>query len=159
MWTGMRIVRADQAQRALLDQVEEAEAAAQVALGDRDDQAQVGLDHLPLRQHVAALDPLRQLDLLGGGEQLHLADRAQVEAQRVKARLDRQVEVVLLGLAALLLLVGADPVLGDHVDAMLDQVAVQAGDLLLGDLGLFERQGDLLEGEIAALAAPGGEAP
>src|SRR5437773_972774 len=31
----------DQAERALLDQVEEAQAAAQVALGDRDDEAQV----------------------------------------------------------------------------------------------------------------------
>ena len=40
---------ADQAERAFLDQVEEGEAAAEVALGDRDDEAEVGLDHLRLR--------------------------------------------------------------------------------------------------------------
>ena len=85
--------RADQPEAALLDQVEEAQPAAQIAFRDRDDEAQVGLDHLPLGQHVAALDPLRQFDLLGGGQQLDLADRAQVEAQAVEARFDRQVEL------------------------------------------------------------------
>ncbi len=38
-----------QAERALLDQVEERHAEAAVALGDRDDEAQVRLDHAPLR--------------------------------------------------------------------------------------------------------------
>ena len=85
--------RADQAERALLDQVEEREPAAQVALRDRDDEAEVRLDHLRLRGHVAALDPLRQVDLLVGGEQRHLADLAQVEPQRVERRLDREVEL------------------------------------------------------------------
>ena len=88
---------ADQPERPLLDQVEERQAAAQVALGDRDDEAQVGLDHLLLGAHVAALDPLRETDLLVGREQVHAADRAQVEAQRVEARLDRQVDLGLLG--------------------------------------------------------------
>src|SRR5258708_2516046 len=36
---------ADQAERALLDQVEERQALVAVVLGDRDDQAQVRLDH------------------------------------------------------------------------------------------------------------------
>src|SRR3712207_1515255 len=89
--------RADQAERALLDQVEEREPAAEVALRDRDDKAQVGLDHVLLRGHVATLDPLRELDLLGGGQELHAADRAQVQPQRVEARLDRQVDLWLLG--------------------------------------------------------------
>ena len=40
--------RADEAQRALLDEVQEGQAAAEVALGDRDDEAQVGLDHVRL---------------------------------------------------------------------------------------------------------------
>ena len=35
---------------------------------------------------------------------------------------------------------------------MFDQVRVQAGDLLLGHLHLLECGGDLLEGEVAALA-------
>jgi hypothetical protein len=39
------------------------------------------------------LNPLRQLDLLVGGEQLDAADRAQVQAQRVEAGLDREVEL------------------------------------------------------------------
>ena len=52
-----------------------------------------------------------------------------------------------------LLLVSADAVLGDHFDAVLDQLGVQAGDLLLGHLDLLQCGGDLLEGEVAALAA------
>ena len=58
-----------------------------------------------------------------------------------------------VGLAAALLFVSADAVLGDHVDAVLDQVRVEAGDLLLGDLHLLQRRRDLLEGQVAALAA------
>ena len=56
--------RADQAQGPLLDQVEEGQALVAVVLGDRDDQAQVRLDHLLLGVEVTALDPLRELDLL-----------------------------------------------------------------------------------------------
>src|SRR5229473_7856571 len=70
---------ANQAERALLDQVEEREATADVRLRDRDDEPQVRLDHLRLRRHVAALDPLRQQDLLLGRQQRHLADRARSE--------------------------------------------------------------------------------
>ena len=88
--------RADQPERALLDQVEERQPAAEVALRDRDDQAQVRLDHLLLGDHVAALDALGQADLFVGGEQVHPPDRAQVEPQRVEARLDRQVDLRLL---------------------------------------------------------------
>jgi hypothetical protein len=73
--------RPDQAERALLNQIEEAEAAAEIRLRDRDDEAKVRLDHLRLRGHVAALDPLRQIDLLVGGQQRHLPDLAQVEPE------------------------------------------------------------------------------
>src|SRR5829696_7114311 len=65
---------ADEAERALLDEVQERQALVAVVLGDRDDQAQVGLDHLLLRVEVAALDPAREVDLLLGGEQADLAD-------------------------------------------------------------------------------------
>jgi hypothetical protein len=75
---------ADQPERSFLDQVEEAEPAAQIALRDRDDEAKIGLGHLRLRAHVSALDPLRQIDLLVGGQQRNLPDLAQVEAQRVE---------------------------------------------------------------------------
>jgi hypothetical protein len=49
--------RAVQAGCALLDQVEEGKAAAAIALGDRDDEAQVRVDHLLLGSEVATLDP------------------------------------------------------------------------------------------------------
>src|SRR3954449_11797170 len=70
---------ADEAEAALLDQVEEAETAAEVALRDRNDEAKVRLGHLRLRAHVAALDPLREAHLLVGGQELHLADLAEVQ--------------------------------------------------------------------------------
>ena len=69
----------------------------EVALGDRDDEAQVGLDHVGLGHHVAALDALGQLDLLLCGQQRHAPDRAQVEPQRVEAGLDGEVDLGLLG--------------------------------------------------------------
>src|SRR5439155_6069063 len=47
-----------EAERPLLDQVEERHAQAAVALRDRDDQAEVGLDHLALGPIVAPLDRL-----------------------------------------------------------------------------------------------------
>ena len=65
---------AHETDRPLLDQVEEGQALVAVALGDRDDEAEVRLDHRLLRAVVAALDALRELDLLGRGEERHLAD-------------------------------------------------------------------------------------
>src|SRR5207244_11092243 len=106
---------------------------------------------------------LGEVNLLGGGEQVDAADRAQVEAQRVEARLDSEVELGLLRLprlvALLRLLVGGEAVLGDDVDAVLDQVGVEVMHLLLGDLDLLKRPGDLLEGQVAALAALADERP
>src|SRR4029079_5064509 len=54
---------ADEAERALLNQVEEGQALVSVVLRDRDDQAEVRLDHLLLRVEIAALDALREVDL------------------------------------------------------------------------------------------------
>ena len=82
--------RPDQAQRALLNQVEEREALVAVVLRDRDDQAQVRLDHPLLRLHVAALDFLGELDLLRGGQQRMAAGLAQEELQCVGRRLERR---------------------------------------------------------------------
>ena len=82
--------RADQAERALLDQVEERQALVAVVLRDRDDEPEVRLDHLLLRAHVAALDLLGQLDLLRGGQQRVPAGLAQEELQRVGRRLERR---------------------------------------------------------------------
>ena len=73
-----------QPQRSLLDQVEERHAETAVALRDRNDQAQVRLDHPPLGERVAALDRLRERDFLGGREQLVAADVGQEELERVR---------------------------------------------------------------------------
>ena len=67
----------------LLDQVEEGEAAVDVALGDRDDEAQVGADELLGGHQIAGLDALGEVDLLGVGQQRRLGDLPQVEAHRV----------------------------------------------------------------------------
>src|SRR5206468_4088374 len=72
-----------EAERPLLDQVEERYAEAAVALRDRDDETQVRLDHVALRRVVAALDPLREDDLLRRGEQPVAADVGKEELQRV----------------------------------------------------------------------------
>ncbi len=60
-----------------------------VVLGDRDDEAEVRLDHPLLRGAVAALDPLCELDLLRGGEQLVPAGLTQEQLQGVCRRLER----------------------------------------------------------------------
>ena len=60
---------AHQAEVALLDEIQEWHAAAQVSLGDADHQAQVGLDQSVLGLHVVALDALGKRHLLGAREQ------------------------------------------------------------------------------------------
>jgi hypothetical protein len=86
--------RAVQPDRAVLDQVEQRQAVALVALGDRNDQAQVRVDHLLLRRGVATLDPLRERNLLGGVQERVLADLVQEELQAVRDHTGRaQVEL------------------------------------------------------------------
>ena len=79
---------ADEPERPFLDQVEERQALVSVVLGDRDDEPQVRLDHALLRVHVAALDPLRKLDLLGRSQELMPAGFPEEELQRVGRGLD-----------------------------------------------------------------------
>ena len=66
------------------------QALVPVPLRDRDDEAEVRLDHRLLRPVVAALDPLRELDLLRGREQVDLADVLEEELQRVGRDLARR---------------------------------------------------------------------
>jgi hypothetical protein len=73
--------RAVQAERALLDQVEEGNAEAAIALGDRDDEAQVGVDHLLLGDSMAALDPLGEGHLLGRAQQPVAGDLGEEELE------------------------------------------------------------------------------
>src|SRR5712691_7236257 len=137
---------ADQAERALLDQIQERETSAEIRLRDRDDETEVRLDHLPLREHVAALDPLRQVHLLVGGQQRHLPDLAEIEAQRVERRLDAQVELRGLLLLRLRLFVRRMLVrlAFDELDAVVDQVRVEVLDLIFGELDILEPRGDLV---------------
>ena len=75
--------RANEPDRALLDQVEKRQALVAVVLRDRDDEAEVRLDHRLLRRVVASLDALGELDLLRGRQERHLADVLQKQLQRV----------------------------------------------------------------------------
>ena len=75
---------ADEAERALLDEVQERQALVAVVLGDRDDEAEVRLDHLLLRVEVAALDALGEVDLLLRGEQPDLADVLEEQLKGVR---------------------------------------------------------------------------
>ncbi len=114
-----------------MDEVEEEHPSTDVALGDRDDEAQVGLDELLLRIETDLLDPVQapllgpvqlgtelcglfepvcgletgldlhgEVDLLGRGQQRHLADLLQVHANRVTGQRGkvRRVGSTLLGL-------------------------------------------------------------
>ena len=72
---------ADEAEHAFLDEVEEGEALVAVVLRDRDDEAEVALDHPPLGLHVAPLDPLGELDLVGGGQERVAPDLPQEELE------------------------------------------------------------------------------
>src|SRR2546427_4452821 len=140
--------RAVQAERALLDQVEERHAESAVALGDRHDEPQVRLDHAPLRDRVAALDRLRERDLLGGVQQLVAADVGEEELQRVGGAadlggLDRR------GLGLLLLGLGRGRLPDLEPDAL--ELARDLLDLDLGEV-VLEREGLEVRGlEEAAL--------
>ena len=94
--------RADQAEDPLLDEVEQRQLVLRVALGDRDDEREVGVDHPLLGLRVALLDALGELDLLLGGQQRVAADLVEEQAQRVGRR-DRQAAVAVVRRAGTLL--------------------------------------------------------
>jgi hypothetical protein len=75
-----------EADRALLDQVEERNAEPAVALGDRDDEAQVRLDHAPLRGGIAALDPFGECDLLRCSQEPTTPDLDEKQLEGVEVR-------------------------------------------------------------------------
>jgi hypothetical protein len=74
---------ADEPEHPFLDEVEERETLVAVVLGDRDDEAEVALDHPALRFHVAPLDALGELDLVCGGQERMPADLTQEELERI----------------------------------------------------------------------------
>src|SRR5688500_1414201 len=153
---------ADQAERALLDEVQERQALVAVVLGDRDDQAQVGLDHLLLGVEVAALDLAGEVDLLLRREQPDLADVLQEQLKRVGGHVRLQVDGRLLPAAAAVdraldLRLGGRGVVLDQLDLALLEVAVQLLDIAFVELDLGQGGGDLGVCEHAGLPALGYE--
>jgi hypothetical protein len=75
---------------------------ALVALRDRDDEAEVGVDHPLLRREVAALDALGERDLVGRGQQLVAAGLVQEQLEGIRRDCGRsgagRLDGVLLGL-------------------------------------------------------------
>ena len=143
----------DEAEGPFLDQVEEAEATTEIRLRDRDDEPEIGLDHLSFRRHVAALDALCEVDLLVGGEKRDLADLPQVEAQGVERRLDAQIEfrAFLLFRCDLLVRRMLVRLALQELDPVVDQVRVEVFDLVLRELDVFEPGCDLVVVENAFL--------
>jgi hypothetical protein len=163
-WSALGVVelldRADQAQVALLDQVQEQHAAAGVALGQRDDQPQVRLEQVVLGPATVlgdplvlvadlvlelellvgdlllgeqtGLDPLGELDLLLGVQQRDLADLLEIVLDRIRGGAGDQ--HLLLGLVGV---VGV----GDDEALVLGELLL---DLLLR-LGLELRLVDVVE--------------
>ena len=134
--------RAHEPDRPLLDQVEERQTLVAVALGDRDDETQVRLDHLLLRAVVAALDPLRELDLLRGCEQLDAADVLEEE-------LERSVDASSVRARATVVLVGCRR---DDLDLLLLERLVEVLELAGLQVELVEGEGDLVGGQGPTLA-------
>jgi hypothetical protein len=88
---------------------------------------------------VAALDPLRQLDLLGGREQRHLADVLEEQLEGVGR--DLAVGLPLpLGLGILL-------VAGDDLDLLLVELLVEGVELAGVEVELVERERQLVRVE------------
>ena len=92
--------RLNEAQVALLNQVQQHHAPAHIAPGDGHHQTEVGLGHAALGLLISGGDPHRQLHLLLRGQQRHLADLLQVHPHRV---VGEEVVGQGLGLAELLL--------------------------------------------------------
>src|SRR3954470_17504874 len=134
---------ADEADRSLLDQVEEREALVAVTLRDRDDEAKVRLDHLLLRAMVTTLDALRELDLLRRREQVDAADVLQEQLERVRRHLRRR------GGRLVVEIRGSRR---HDLDLLLLERLVQLVELAGLEVEIVERERDLLCGDRAVLA-------
>src|SRR5439155_25498264 len=140
-----------EAKRDYLDQDQERDAEPAEAIRDRNDKAKVRLDHAALRAQVAALDRLRQHDLLGRGQQLVPADVGQEELQAV-CRADEHLVLRLLGLGRRLgrlrrLLRRRLA----HLETRRLELARQQLDLVLGEVVLERESFKLRRLDVAAL--------
>ena len=138
---------ADQPDHTLLDQVEEREPVALVLLRDRDDETKVRVDHPVLRLDVAALDQLRQLDLLGGGQQRVAARLVEEQLQRVGRR-RREVAVDVGRVDG-----GRAAAVVREADPALLELLIERLELLVLELQILDRGAELGEVEAACLLA------
>ena len=115
---------------------------ALVALRDRDDQAQVRVDHPLLGLVVAALDPLGELDLLLLRQQRPASGLVEEELQRIGRR-DGEVAVDVGALLALTAAVVAD------LDRPLLELLVEPARVVVLELVLLDELVQLREVEAA----------
>ena len=137
--------RPDEPDDPLLDQVEQRDAVALVLLGDRHDEAEVGVDHQIFRFLVAVLDQLGQLHLLGGGQQLVAAGLVEEELEGVRGG-GCEVAVHIRAPDR----VRSCAVIGEH-DVPLLQLLEEAGGLILVEIGFLQELADRGEVEAAEL--------
>src|SRR5215213_2117393 len=118
---------ADQPDDPLLDQVEQRQTVSLVLLRDRDDEAEVRVHHQVLRLLVAALDPLRELDLLRRRQQRIPPGLVEEELEGIgRGGRQRVVAVGDLLLDRTRAVVGeVDPVALEAVEQRLDLLLVQ----------------------------------
>ncbi len=139
-----------QAERPLLDQIQERHAEPTVALCDRDDQSQVRLDHAPLGEQVTALDGLCEHHFVRRRQQLVLADVGQEELEAVgRADERRSLGRGLFG-GGLLLLGLLRPRLTD-LEADRLELARELLDLVVGEIVLEGERLELCGLEVPAL--------
>src|SRR4051794_30027235 len=152
--------RTDQAQRPLLDQIEEGQALVAVIFRDRDDKPEVRLDHFLLRVEVAALDTFGEFDLLRRGQQADFADVLEEQLQGVGGHVRFEVERLFLAPAPFFAGVRGERFGGgflrrihvlDELDPRLLEVAVEVLDVGLVEIDLRNSGGDVAEGQHAEL--------
>ena len=97
--------RADQAEVALLDEVEQRDAGIHVVPRDGHHEAQVALDEASLGPLVALVLAARELALLGRGQKGAVADLADVELERILGRGGDGGDGLFVGVVVRLLLV------------------------------------------------------
>ena len=120
-----------------------------VPLRDRDHEPQVRVDHALLGAEVAALDTLRERDLVGGGEELVATDLGEEHAEGIGGRgagAGREVELEVV----LFLRCG-------QVDAALREERLEGRHGLLVEVVLEHERVELGGLDLAALLRLGGE--
>ena len=146
--------RAHQSERPLLNQIQERQPLVSIVLRDRDDEAQVGLDHLLLGVEIAALDPLGETDLLLRCQQTHLGDVLHQQlkgiGRHVRLQIERRLRLAppaLLRRALKLRRSERRIDLLDQLDRRPLQKAVQLFDVCLVQIELRDRPGNLGESQ------------